>query len=69
MDVYEAIISRRSTRNYKPDMVEPDKMDRILNAGRFAPSGGNSQSNHFFVITGNLPGAPSQKWKSRRTPT
>ena len=51
MDAYEAIMTRRSTRNYKPDMVEPEKMDRILNAGRFAPSGGNSQSNHFFVIT------------------
>ncbi|MBQ9493123.1 MAG: nitroreductase [Oscillibacter sp.] len=51
MDAYEAIMTRRSTRNYKPDTVEPEKLDRIINAGRFAPSGGNSQSNHFFVIT------------------
>ena len=50
MDAHEAILTRRSTRNYKHDAVEPEKLKKILEAGRRAPSGGNSQKNHFFVI-------------------
>jgi len=50
MDALEALITRRSTRNYKPDPVEQEKLDRILKAGRQAPSGGNNQTSHFFVI-------------------
>ena len=50
MDAMQAILTRRSTRNYKPDPVEQDKLDRILDAARQAPSGGNSQTNHFLVI-------------------
>ena len=50
MDALEAIITRRSTRNYKPEPVEKEKIDQILEAGRQAPSGGNNQTCHFFVI-------------------
>ncbi len=50
MDAYEAIITRRSTRKYKPDTVEPAKLQKIIEAGRHAPSGGNNQTNHFMVI-------------------
>ena len=50
MEAIEAILTRRSTRNYKPDGVEPDKLDMILDAARQAPSGGNNQTNHFLVI-------------------
>ena len=50
MEALEAILTRRSTRNYKPDDVEPDKLSRILDAARQAPSGGNNQTNHFLVI-------------------
>ena len=50
MDALEAIVSRRSTRNYKPDPVEEEKLEKILEAGRQAPSGGNNQTSHFFVI-------------------
>ena len=50
MDALQAILTRRSTRNYRPDPVESDKLDRILDAARQAPSGGNSQANHFLVI-------------------
>lgn len=50
MDAMEAILTRRSTRNYKPDAVEEDKLEKILNAARQAPSGGNNQTNHFLVI-------------------
>ena len=50
MDAIEAITTRRSTRNFKPDAVEKEKLDKIITAGRYAPSGGNNQTNHFFVI-------------------
>ena len=50
MEAIEAILTRRSTRNYKPDAVEPEKLDTILAAARQAPSGGNNQTNHFLVI-------------------
>lgn len=50
MEALEAITTRRSTRNYKQDPVEQEKLDRILEAGRQAPSGGNNQTSHFFVI-------------------
>ena len=50
MDALEAIVTRRSTRSYRPDPVDPENLDRILEAGRQAPSGGNNQSSHFLVI-------------------
>ena len=50
MNTLDAIITRRSTRSYKPDAVERDKLEKIIEAGRFAPSGGNNQTNHFFVV-------------------
>ncbi|MBR4577633.1 MAG: nitroreductase [Clostridia bacterium] len=50
MDALEALVTRRSTRNYKPDPVEQEKIDKILESGRQAPSGGNNQTSHFFVI-------------------
>ncbi len=50
MDAMEAILTRRSTRNYKSDPVEEEKLALILDAARQAPSGGNNQSCHFIVI-------------------
>ena len=32
MDALEAILTRRSTRNYKPDAVEAEKLDLVLKA-------------------------------------
>ena len=50
MDALEAILTRRSTRNYRQDAVEVEKIEKILEAARQAPSGGNNQTNHFLVI-------------------
>ena len=50
MDAMQAILTRRSTRNYKQDAVETEKLNQILNAAGQAPSGGNNQTNHFLVI-------------------
>ena len=50
MEALEAILTRRSTRNYKSDAVEEKKLDQILQAARQTPSGGNNQTSHFLVI-------------------
>ena len=51
MNVFEAIRFRRSIRKFKPTPVEKEKIWRILEAGRLAPSAHNMQPWHFFVIT------------------
>lgn len=51
MNVIEAIKTRRSTRKFKARPVEMEKLQQIVEAGRFGPTGGNAQSNHFFVIS------------------
>ena len=50
MDVYEAIRTRSSTRAFEPREVEQDKLLRILDAGRLAPSGRNTQEWRFVVV-------------------
>lgn len=50
-DMLSFIKSRRSTRTFTDAPVEPEKLLQVVEAGRYAPSGGNSQSTHFFVIT------------------
>ncbi|MCI6436593.1 nitroreductase [Fibrobacter sp.] len=51
MNVIEAIKTRRSTRKFKARAVEMEKLQQIVEAGRFGPTGGNAQGNHFFVIS------------------
>lgn len=51
MDQLEFIKSRRSTRRYDARMPERNDIERVVEAGRYAPSGGNSQTTHFMVIT------------------
>jgi len=44
------IKSRRSTRKFKNEMVPEELIEQVVEAGRYAPSGGNAQSTHFIVI-------------------
>jgi len=48
--VERVILERRSTRKYKDKQVPEALVRRILEAGRFAPSAGNSQPWRFMVI-------------------
>ncbi|MFW6062172.1 MAG: nitroreductase family protein [Planctomycetota bacterium] len=50
MDVYEAIGKRHSVRQYRPERVEEEKLFRVLNAGRLAPSARNQQNWRFLVV-------------------
>lgn len=46
----EFIKSRRSTRKFMNKAVPEQMIAQVVEAGRYAPSGGNSQSTHFIVI-------------------
>ena len=50
MNVYDAIKTRRSIRAYKPDPVPEDKLNKVLEAARLAPSGKNGQPWRFVVV-------------------
>jgi len=50
MDLYEAIRKRSSMRAYLDKPVEEDKLGRILEAGRLAPSARNRQEWKFIVV-------------------
>ncbi|MBQ8994344.1 MAG: nitroreductase [Oscillospiraceae bacterium] len=52
--VFETIRTRRSTRSYKKEVPDKVQLDMVLEAGRYAPSGGNSQSARFFCITNTI---------------
>lgn len=49
--ILELIISRQSDRKYSDKPVETEKLERILEAGRMAPSACNSQPWKFVVVT------------------
>ncbi len=50
MDIIDAIKKRRSVRNFKPDEIPEEVLDKLLNAMRLAPSGANRQPRKFIVI-------------------
>jgi len=50
LEFYDVVRKRRSIRRYKPDPVEEDKLTRVLEAGRLAPSAANRQPWHFIVV-------------------
>ena len=51
MDAHEAIVTKRDTRSYLPDPVEPELLDRVLRAARMAGSAKNSQLTRIVVVT------------------
>ena len=50
MDLLNNIRQRRSIREYKKELLPKPKIDKILEAGRWAPSGLNNQPWRFLVI-------------------
>jgi len=51
MDVFTAMKGRRSCRDFLPDPVDRDKIEKILEAASWAPSPLNLQPWEFIVIT------------------
>jgi nitroreductase len=50
LDFYDVVRKRLSIRSYKPDPVPEDVLERILEAGRLAPSAKNYQPWKFIVV-------------------
>ena len=51
MNVFDAISQRYSCRSYQDKPIAPDKLDRILEAARLAPSARNLQDWRFVIVT------------------
>lgn len=52
MDVYEAVKTRRSVRDFADRPVPRESLCRVLSAAAWAPSGSNIQPWHVYVVTG-----------------
>lgn len=50
MELRDAIYKRQSIRKYTEQDVRQEDLEKILDAGRMAPSGKNSQNWHFVVV-------------------
>ncbi len=50
MELMEAMRTRRSVRQWKPDPVPDEKLEELVEAAARAPSGGNTQPWAFVVI-------------------
>jgi nitroreductase len=50
-DILDLIITRQSDRKYSDRPIENEKLERIIEAGRMAPSACNAQPWKFIVVT------------------
>ncbi len=51
MQAIENMLTRRSVRQYKPDMVPRDTIEQIVKAGTYAATGRNKQSPIIIAVT------------------
>ncbi len=50
MDLFETIRNRRSIRKYHDQSLDPEDLNKVLEAGRLAPSANNRQEWRFVVV-------------------
>jgi nitroreductase len=50
MNIYNLIISRRTIRQFEPRPIARNLLEKIVNAGRLAPSAANLQPLEFIVV-------------------
>jgi nitroreductase len=53
MDFYDVIKSRRSCRVFSDEPVEREKLEKVVEAALWAPSGKNRQNYRVFVVAGD----------------
>jgi nitroreductase len=63
VDVYEAVDSRRAVRAFSAEPVPKEVLERVLTAATRAPSSGNLQPWHVYVVAGE----PLAELKRRAT--
>lgn len=67
MEFSEVVRRRRMVRNFEDRPVPGDVLDRVLDAGRRAPSAGNSQGFDFVVLEG--PAETARYWDCTLPPS
>lgn len=50
-DTLEVLKSRRSCRNFKPELIEDEKLEKIIEAGTYAATGMGRQSPIIVAVT------------------
>jgi len=50
MDIYKAILKRRTIRKFKQTRIPVEILEKLINAGRLAPSGANMQPLKFIIV-------------------
>jgi nitroreductase len=50
MDIFETIYQRRSIRKYQDRVIPNSDLEKILDAARWAPNGGNQNMWRFIVV-------------------
>jgi nitroreductase len=51
MDLLKAIVERRSVRSFRPDPISEEVLRKLVEAGIWAPTGGNAQTWRFVIVT------------------
>jgi nitroreductase len=69
LDFFEVIKNRRSIRKYQDKSVEKEKLQKVLDAARLAPSAMNRQPYQLFVISSKeilskINAVCNQDWKA-----
>lgn len=49
-ETLKTLLNRRSIRKYKEEQIKDEELKAVLEAGMYAPSGGNQQSSLFIVV-------------------
>ena len=67
MDFTDVIKSRRSIRKFKEDIIEDEILERIIEAGRLAPTWANKQGVRYIIVKDSslikeIANATTQKW-------
>jgi hypothetical protein len=68
-NLLRAIKFRRSVRQYADKPVEREKLNRIINAGRYTATGVNRQGCRFIVVQNELPKLKKTIWNGVETVT
>jgi len=50
-ETMNTLLNRYSPRSFRPEHIDPEQLEQILQAGLKAPSGRNAQTPRFLVVT------------------
>lgn len=50
-ETLQTLLTRRSCRNFKPDMITEEELQAVLEAGKFAPNGKGMQAGMIIAVT------------------